>query len=227
MTTGAGVDLIGDWFGTGSIAGIALVFTLTTGIIGLGVTFPRDKLAVLQITVRPIFKAKSQFPSRRIDMIKTPIPSTNGCTPSSTASSSPPTTPAQSSPRHLFGGIDRHPGHYPRHRRRRCRRTWSLPGPRNRPGTCHPQWRAQRRRARCDRKAPSCCEISNMPAALELNPEQRAAWAEIRADDGRIHHRSSRTRPAPPALGTPARSGSAGSRSAGAWAISSANMASR
>lgn len=37
MTTGAGVDLIGSWFGTGSSRGIALVFTLT-GIIGLIVT---------------------------------------------------------------------------------------------------------------------------------------------------------------------------------------------
>jgi DHA3 family multidrug efflux protein-like MFS transporter len=37
MTTGAGVDLIGGWFGTGSDRGIALVFTLT-GIIGLCVT---------------------------------------------------------------------------------------------------------------------------------------------------------------------------------------------
>ncbi len=37
MTTGAGVSLIGDWFGTGSDRGIALVFTLT-GFIGLCVT---------------------------------------------------------------------------------------------------------------------------------------------------------------------------------------------
>lgn len=37
MTTGAGVELIGDWFGTGADRGIALVFTLT-GIIGLFVT---------------------------------------------------------------------------------------------------------------------------------------------------------------------------------------------
>lgn len=37
MTTGAGVALIGDWFGTGPDRGIALVFTLT-GIIGLCVT---------------------------------------------------------------------------------------------------------------------------------------------------------------------------------------------
>lgn len=37
MTTGAGVDLIGGWFGTGTDRGIALVFTLT-GLIGLGMT---------------------------------------------------------------------------------------------------------------------------------------------------------------------------------------------
>jgi len=37
MTTGAGVELIGGWFGTGADRGIALVFTLT-GIIGLCVT---------------------------------------------------------------------------------------------------------------------------------------------------------------------------------------------
>ena len=37
MTTGAGVDLIGHWFGTGPDRGIALVFTIT-GIIGLCLT---------------------------------------------------------------------------------------------------------------------------------------------------------------------------------------------
>jgi DHA3 family multidrug efflux protein-like MFS transporter len=37
MTTGAGVGLIGSWFGVGADRGIALVFTLT-GIIGLCVT---------------------------------------------------------------------------------------------------------------------------------------------------------------------------------------------
>ncbi len=37
MTTGAGVDLIGGWFGSGSDRGIALVFTIT-GIIGLVLT---------------------------------------------------------------------------------------------------------------------------------------------------------------------------------------------
>lgn len=38
MTDGAGVDLIGSWFGTGPSRGIALVFTLA-GIIGLITTF--------------------------------------------------------------------------------------------------------------------------------------------------------------------------------------------
>jgi DHA3 family multidrug efflux protein-like MFS transporter len=37
MTTGAGVGLIGSWFGTGAARGIALVFTVT-GIIGLILT---------------------------------------------------------------------------------------------------------------------------------------------------------------------------------------------
>lgn len=37
MTTGAGVDLIGRWFGTGSDRGIALLF-IVTGLIGLIVT---------------------------------------------------------------------------------------------------------------------------------------------------------------------------------------------
>lgn len=37
MTTGRGVELIGDWFGTGMDRGIALVFVLT-GLIGLTVT---------------------------------------------------------------------------------------------------------------------------------------------------------------------------------------------
>ncbi|MCB0101452.1 MAG: MFS transporter [Anaerolineales bacterium] len=37
MTTGAGVGLIGDWFGTGPARGIALVFTVT-GILGLILT---------------------------------------------------------------------------------------------------------------------------------------------------------------------------------------------
>lgn len=37
MTTGAGVELLGDWFGTGTDRGLALLFTLT-GVIGLVVT---------------------------------------------------------------------------------------------------------------------------------------------------------------------------------------------
>lgn len=38
MTTGKGVELIGNWFGTGPDRGIALVFTVT-GMIGFAVTF--------------------------------------------------------------------------------------------------------------------------------------------------------------------------------------------
>jgi DHA3 family multidrug efflux protein-like MFS transporter len=37
MTTGAGVGLIGDWFGSGTDRGLALLFTVT-GLIGLLVT---------------------------------------------------------------------------------------------------------------------------------------------------------------------------------------------
>ena len=37
MTTGNGVDLIGDWFGTGDARGIALIFVLT-GLLGIVVT---------------------------------------------------------------------------------------------------------------------------------------------------------------------------------------------
>ena len=37
MTTGAGVDLIGPWFGTGTDRGIALLF-IVAGLIGLIVT---------------------------------------------------------------------------------------------------------------------------------------------------------------------------------------------
>jgi DHA3 family multidrug efflux protein-like MFS transporter len=37
MTTGAGVELIGSWFGTGVGRGIALLFT-TAGLVGLAVT---------------------------------------------------------------------------------------------------------------------------------------------------------------------------------------------
>jgi MFS transporter, DHA3 family, multidrug efflux protein len=37
MTTGAGVDLLGSWFGTGADRGIALLF-IVTGLIGLTVT---------------------------------------------------------------------------------------------------------------------------------------------------------------------------------------------
>jgi DHA3 family multidrug efflux protein-like MFS transporter len=37
MTTGAGVDLIGDWFGTGTARGLALLVTIS-GILGVVLT---------------------------------------------------------------------------------------------------------------------------------------------------------------------------------------------
>lgn len=54
MTTGAGVQLIGEWFGTGPARGMALVFTLT-GLIGLFVTllaFRSKPYAVLSARYR-------------------------------------------------------------------------------------------------------------------------------------------------------------------------------
>jgi DHA3 family multidrug efflux protein-like MFS transporter len=53
MTTGAGVDWIGGWFGTGPDRGIALVFVLT-GIIGLCVT-------VLALRSRPYRELSGQY----------------------------------------------------------------------------------------------------------------------------------------------------------------------
>jgi DHA3 family multidrug efflux protein-like MFS transporter len=56
MTTGAGVELIGGWFGTGPDRGIALVFVLT-GIIGLCVT-------ALALCSRPYRELSDQYASR-------------------------------------------------------------------------------------------------------------------------------------------------------------------
>ena len=53
MTTGAGVELIGGWFGTGSDRGIALVFVLT-GIVGLCVT-------ALALRSRPYRELSGQY----------------------------------------------------------------------------------------------------------------------------------------------------------------------
>lgn len=53
MTTGAGVDLIGWWFGVGPERGIALVFTVT-GFIGLVVT-------LLAFTSRPYRELSAQY----------------------------------------------------------------------------------------------------------------------------------------------------------------------
>ena len=56
MTTGAGVELIGGWFGTGPDRGIALVFVLT-GIIGLCIT-------ALALCSRPYRELSGQYASR-------------------------------------------------------------------------------------------------------------------------------------------------------------------
>jgi DHA3 family multidrug efflux protein-like MFS transporter len=51
MTTGAGVDLIGGWFGTGVGRGIALVFT-TAGAIGLAVTLLARRSRAYELLAR-------------------------------------------------------------------------------------------------------------------------------------------------------------------------------
>lgn len=56
MTTGAGVELIGGWFGTGPDRGIALVFVLT-GIIGLCIT-------ALALCSQPYRELSGQYASR-------------------------------------------------------------------------------------------------------------------------------------------------------------------
>ncbi|MBD2259354.1 MFS transporter [Pseudanabaena sp. FACHB-2040] len=59
MTTGAGADLIGPWFGTGTDRGIALLFTLT-GLIGLVVT-------VLAMRSRSYRKLLVNYQKRSVD----------------------------------------------------------------------------------------------------------------------------------------------------------------
>jgi DHA3 family multidrug efflux protein-like MFS transporter len=56
MTTGAGVELIGDWFGTGKDRGMAVLFTLA-GIIGLAVTL----LAMNSKTYRTLSEYYQKF----------------------------------------------------------------------------------------------------------------------------------------------------------------------
>jgi DHA3 family multidrug efflux protein-like MFS transporter len=48
MTTGAGVELIGRWFGTGVGRGIALVF-MTAGAVGLAVTLVARRSKAYQL----------------------------------------------------------------------------------------------------------------------------------------------------------------------------------
>ena len=51
MTTGAGAQLIGDWFGTGVGRGIALVFILS-GIIGLIITLIAMRLRAYRLLTK-------------------------------------------------------------------------------------------------------------------------------------------------------------------------------
>ena len=62
MTTGAGVDLIGPWFGTGSDRGIALLFTLT-GLVGLIVT-------VLAMRSRPYHNLSTNYQKRYVENVQ-------------------------------------------------------------------------------------------------------------------------------------------------------------
>ncbi len=60
MTTGAGVDLIGGWFGTGSERGLALLFTLA-GVVGLIVT-----LLAMRSTAYRVLSARYDTPKLRV-----------------------------------------------------------------------------------------------------------------------------------------------------------------
>jgi DHA3 family multidrug efflux protein-like MFS transporter len=64
MTTGAGVELIGSWFGTGTDRGIALVFTVA-GLIGLTVTL----LAMRSRSYRELAQS-TQTQSQRAELVK-------------------------------------------------------------------------------------------------------------------------------------------------------------
>jgi DHA3 family multidrug efflux protein-like MFS transporter len=55
MTTGAGVELLGDWFGTGTDRGIALLF-IVSGFIGLLATL----LAMRSYSYRALSKNYQQ-----------------------------------------------------------------------------------------------------------------------------------------------------------------------
>ncbi len=59
MTDGAGVDLIGDWFGTGKARGLALLFTVT-GFVGLVITL----LAMNSGAYRTLAAAYQRAPRR-------------------------------------------------------------------------------------------------------------------------------------------------------------------
>jgi MFS transporter, DHA3 family, multidrug efflux protein len=62
MTTGAGVEWIGDWFGTGKARGLALLFTVT-GFIGLAVTLLAMRTYSYRMLTETYRKLKAQAPA--------------------------------------------------------------------------------------------------------------------------------------------------------------------
>jgi DHA3 family multidrug efflux protein-like MFS transporter len=66
MTTGAGVDLIGGWFGTGANRGIALVFT-AAGVIGLVVTFLAMRSYAYRVLAQNYPSSSQYYATRLLD----------------------------------------------------------------------------------------------------------------------------------------------------------------
>jgi MFS transporter, DHA3 family, multidrug efflux protein len=69
MTTGAGVDLIGDWFGTGPDRGMALLF-MVAGLIGLIVTL----FAMQTAAYRSLSRVYQDQPEETPEMVAATVP---------------------------------------------------------------------------------------------------------------------------------------------------------
>ncbi len=66
MTTGAGVQLIGPWFGTGADRGLALLFTVA-GMIGLAVTLVVMRSAAYHVLARQ-YQPRAQVPAEAVTL---------------------------------------------------------------------------------------------------------------------------------------------------------------
>jgi MFS transporter, DHA3 family, multidrug efflux protein len=66
MTTGAGVDLIGGWFGTGADRGIALVFT-AAGVIGLIVTLLAMRSYAYRVLSENYPRSPQSYPTQPLE----------------------------------------------------------------------------------------------------------------------------------------------------------------